>query len=99
MKKIECLIWPEKSSEIVGALRNADVIRVALVPVEAFGTPESRQMAPVAGVRLEILAHDDRVEEILDLVSTRHPGGFLSDGAVVVSPVDAIVEAGRKVRV
>jgi nitrogen regulatory protein PII len=94
MRKIECMLWPEKSSQAVSELRKAGVARAALVPVEGFGPNEAAELAPRPGLRLEVVVEDAEFSRVAGLVSGGRFAGFLSDRAVVVSPVSGLVNAG-----
>jgi len=93
MKKIECVIRPEKTKDLVDALRATGIGGITLTESKGFGKettrPESYLVLPKT--KVEIYAVNEQVEEIIDTIITTCQTGSFGDGKIVVMPIDESV--------
>lgn len=103
MKKIECIIRPEKLKELVEELREVGISGLTVSEVRGFGQqttrPENYLFLPKT--KVEIYLEEDLVEEVFDTIGRVCRTGHLGDGKVVLLPVEdalRIRTAERKVK-
>ncbi len=90
MKKIECIIRPEKLKEVEKALRSVAVGGITITEVKGFGRETTRPDAYLVlpKTKLEIYATDDQVEELISVIVETCRTGELGDGKIIVLPMD-----------
>ncbi len=93
MKKIECVIRPEKLKELTESLRLAGIGGMTIAEVKGFGSdtirPEAYLVLPKT--KVEIYVADDQVEEIVSTVIGTCRSGELGDGKIAILPMDDVV--------
>lgn len=100
MKLITAIIKPAKVDDIKAALHAAGVQGMTVSEAKGFG----RQMGHtevyrgaeytvdlIPKVRVEILAEDDEVENIVNVILTNANTGAIGNGKIWVMPVDSVV--------
>ena len=93
MKKIECIIRPEKMKELEKALRLAGVGGITISEVKGFGKETTRPEAYLIlpKTKIEIYAIDQHVEELISIIIDTCRTDALGDGKIIVLPMDDAV--------
>jgi len=90
MKKIECVIRPEKLKELAEALRETGISGLTVTEVKGFGQqttrPENYLFLPKT--KIEIYLDDVKVEEVFEAITKVCKTGGLGDGKAVVLPLE-----------
>ena len=93
MKKIECIIRPEKVRVLIDELRLVGIGGVTLTEVKGFGKettrPESYVILPKT--KVEIYATDGKVEEIVSAIIHICNTGTFGDGKIIILPMDDVI--------
>ena len=93
MKKIECIVRPEKVKKLIDELRLVGIGGVTLSEVKGFGKetmrPDSYLILPKT--KVEIYASDDQVEDIVSVIVSICNTGTFGDGKIAILPVSDIV--------
>jgi nitrogen regulatory protein P-II 1 len=100
MKKIEAIIKPFKLDEVKDRLSAIGVQGLTVTEVKGFGRQKGHtelyrgaeyvvDFLPKA--KLEILAPEDQVDDIIDAIMTAAHTGRIGDGKIFVLPVDDVV--------
>jgi nitrogen regulatory protein P-II 1 len=100
VKLITAIVRPHKVEEVKEALEDLGVQGMTLSEVRGYGRQRGHtevyrgaeytiDFLPKA--RLEVLAHDHLVEQVIDVVVKSARTGDVGDGKIWVSPVDAAV--------
>ena len=101
MKEIKAYIRVERIDHIVHALKGAGIERISVTHVRAIGssidTIEARVSMELGSryenmVKLEIVCHADRAEEIMAIIEREGHTGRPGDGIIYVSPVEMAVK-------
>src|SRR5580765_2243857 len=100
MKKIEAIIKPHKLDEVKERLRRVGVSGMTVSEVKGFGrtggkTEVYRGSAYVVDfvpkVRIEIIAADNVVSDIVNALLVAAKTGKIGDGKIFVTPVDEAI--------
>ncbi len=100
MKLIVAVIKPFKLDEVKEALKTAGVQGMTLTEAQGFGRQRGHtevyrgaeyEVDFVPKIRIEVLADDSQVDEVVDAVVGNAATGKIGDGKVWVVPVDAVV--------
>ncbi|HEY3293065.1 MAG TPA: P-II family nitrogen regulator [Candidatus Nanopelagicaceae bacterium] len=100
MKLITAIIKPAKVDDIKAALQAAGVQGMTVSETKGFGRQKGHTeiyrgaeytVDLIPKVRIEILAEDDEVERIVDVILVNANTGSIGDGKVWVMPVDSVV--------
>jgi nitrogen regulatory protein P-II 1 len=100
MKKIEAIIKPFKLDEVKDRLSAVGVQGLTVTEVKGFGRQKGHtelyrgaeyvvDFLPKA--KLEILAPEEQVDDIIDAIMTAAHTGRIGDGKIFVLPVDDVV--------
>jgi nitrogen regulatory protein P-II 1 len=100
MKKIEAIIKPFKLDEVKERLNAVGVQGLTVTEVKGFGRQKGHtelyrgaeyvvDFLPKA--KLEILAPEEQVDDIIDAIMTAAHTGRIGDGKIFVLPVDDVV--------
>lgn len=101
MKKIEAIIRIEKFEEVKDALNELGYPGMTKTPVEGHGKQKGlkQQFRGTTFVvefppkiKLEIVAADKNVDEIVDAIVTKARTGEVGDGKIFVSPVESVIK-------
>jgi nitrogen regulatory protein P-II 1 len=99
VKLVVAVIKPHRLDEVKEALREAGVSGLTTIEAQGFGRQRGHteiyrgaeyQIDFVPKVQIEVLAEDDQVEEIVDLVMTSARTGKIGDGKIWVLGVDQV---------
>jgi nitrogen regulatory protein P-II 1 len=100
MKKIEAIVRPSKVDEIKTALSTLGVHGMTLSEVSGFGRQRgyrevyrgsSRDVQFVPKVKIEIIVHDEGLEEVLSAIVNTARTGDVGDGKIFILPVADVV--------
>jgi nitrogen regulatory protein P-II 1 len=97
MKLILAVVKPHRLDDVKDALREAGVTGLTAVEVQGFGRQRGHteiyrgaeyQVDFVPKVQLEIVADDEQVQPIVDVILSAARTGKIGDGKVFVLPVE-----------
>jgi nitrogen regulatory protein PII len=100
MKKIEAIIQPHKLDEVKDALKAIGVDGMTISEVRGHGRQKGHTetyrgaeytVDLLPKVKLEMVAANARVEEILTALSAAAKSGKIGDGKIFVSPVEETI--------
>lgn len=100
MKLITAIIKPAKLDDIMTALQAAELQGMTVSESKGFGRQRGHTeiyrgaeyaVDLIPKVRIEILAEDNEVENIVDVILVNANTGSIGDGKVWVVPVDSVV--------
>ena len=88
MKKIECVIRPDKLNRVEQALRNERIGGMTISDVRGFGLQGKQARTKV---KIEIYAMEIEVDEIIKSIRLAAYTGKVGDGKIAVLPLDNVV--------
>ncbi|MGD2064289.1 MAG: P-II family nitrogen regulator [Nitrospirota bacterium] len=100
MKKIEAIIKPFKLDEVKDALNKVGVMGITVSEVKGFGRQKGHTelyrgaeyvVDFLPKIKLEIVASDDMVDQIVQTVETAGKTGKIGDGKIFVVPIEEAV--------
>ncbi len=100
MKLITAIIKPAKLDDLKAALQAAGVKGMTVSETKGFGRQRGHTeiyrgaeytVDLIPKVRIEILAEENEVENIVDVILVNANTGSIGDGKVWVMPVDSVV--------
>ncbi|MDB4970377.1 MAG: Nitrogen regulatory protein [Myxococcales bacterium] len=100
MKKIEAIIKPSKLDEVKAALSEIGVNGMTVLEVRGFGRTGGKQeiyrgsayvVDFVPKLKLEIIAKNDQVHQILETIRIAANTNHIGDGKIWVGPIDEVV--------
>jgi nitrogen regulatory protein P-II 1 len=93
MKKIECIIRPDKLASVEQALRHAWVGGMTISEVKGFG----HQRKPAATkVKIELYAMELEVDTLVKTIQQAAYTGKTGDGKIAVLPLDHVMRIRTK---
>ncbi len=100
MKKIECIIRPEKLKELIDALRLTGICGATVSEVKGFGKeavrPENFLFLPKTKVELYIT--DDNVDDVVATIISCCKEEMLGSGKITVLPMDDCIRVRTEER-
>jgi len=99
MKKIECIIRPEKLEEVKEALNEAGVLGMTVTDVLGCGRQKGRKevyrgveytLNLLPKTKIEIVVKDEDVQRIAKIIIETAKTGMIGDGKIFVSTIDDI---------
>src|SRR4030067_492162 len=100
MKKIEAIIQPFKLEPVKEALHGLSVQGMTVTEVKGFGRQKGLrevyrgmeyQVDFLPKVKIEVIAPDEKVKDIVDTIMTNARTGRIGDGKIFVYPVDEVI--------
>ena len=100
MKRIIAIVRPEKLEPLKDALFAAEVRGMTISQVNGCGNQHGWKeyfrgtevlLNMVPKVKFEIVAHDDRVDDSVDVIMKTARTGEVGDGKIFVSPVEEVI--------
>ena len=97
MKKIECIIRPEKLEEIKEALNEAGVLGMTVTDVLGCGRQKGRKevyrgveytLNLLPKTKIETVVKDEDVQKIVKIIAETAKTGMIGDGKIFVSTID-----------
>jgi nitrogen regulatory protein PII 1 len=94
MKMIRAFIRPEKEQEVVQALEGAGFPSLTKMPVFGRGKQKGLQVGPIHYDELPkmlvmLVVNNSDVEKVVNLMMDKSRTGFVGDGKIFISPVEA----------
>ena len=93
MKKIECIIKPERLEEVKNAIRDSGAGGMTISDVRGFGKqttrPENYLVLPK--IKIEVYCTDEQVEELIQVISRACRRNEMGDGKIAIIPLDDVV--------
>jgi nitrogen regulatory protein P-II 1 len=100
MKKIEAIIKPFKLDDVKDALNEIGVKGITVSEVKGFGRQKGHTelyrgaeyvVDFLPKVKLEIIAKDDMVPTVIDIIEKSAKTGKIGDGKIFVTPVEDVI--------
>jgi nitrogen regulatory protein P-II 1 len=100
MKKVEAIIQPFKLEPVKEALHGLSVQGMTVTEVKGFGRQKGirevyrgmeYQVDFLPKVKIEIIAADDKVKDIVDTIVDKARTGRIGDGKIFVYPVTEVI--------
>lgn len=100
MKKISAVVRPEKLEPLKDALFEAKVTGMTISQVQGCGNQHGWKeyyrgaevlINMVPKVKFEIIVHEERLDEIIEVIHKAASTGETGDGKIFVFPVDDVV--------
>ncbi len=88
MKKLECIIRPDKLSVVEQALRAEHIGGMTITEVKGFG--RQRRQASTK-IKLELYAMDMELEQIVKVIRLAAYTGKVGDGKIAILPMDNVI--------
>jgi len=101
MKEVKAFVRVERVDPIIHALKKIGIQHLSVTHVQAIGssidTTDARISVELASryenmVKLEIVCHEDRAEELVSIIEREGHTGRPGDGIIYVSSVDMAVK-------
>lgn len=94
MKMIRAFIRPEKEQEVVLALEGAGFPSLTKMPVFGRGKQKGLQVGPVhydelPKILIVTVVNNEEVERVIKTIQDKAKTGFIGDGKIFISPVEA----------
>ncbi|VAX20839.1 Nitrogen regulatory protein P-II [hydrothermal vent metagenome] len=100
MKKIEAIIKPFKLDDVKDKLNEIEAMGLTVTEVKGFGRQKGHTelyrgaeyvVDFLPKIKIEIVAPDDKVEEIMTAITEAAQTGRIGDGKIFVTPVEEAV--------
>jgi nitrogen regulatory protein P-II 1 len=100
VKKIEAIIKPFKLDEVKEALSEVGVQGMTVTEVKGFGRTGGKKEVYrgsayvvdfIPKVKIEIIAKDDMVHQIITAISNAAKTGRIGDGKIFVTPIEEVI--------
>jgi nitrogen regulatory protein P-II 1 len=100
MKKIEAIIQPFKLEPVKEALHQISIQGMTVMEVKGFGRQKGirevyrgmeYQVDFLPKVKIEVVAPDDKVQAVVDVIITHARTGRIGDGKIFVYPVEEVI--------
>ena len=99
MKKIECIIRPEKLDEVKEALNEAGIMGLTVTDVLGCGRQKGRKevyrgieytLNLLPKIKIETVVKDEDVEKIAKIIIETAKTGLIGDGKIFISTIDDV---------
>ncbi|MBU0995755.1 MAG: P-II family nitrogen regulator [Proteobacteria bacterium] len=100
MKKLEVVIKPFKLDDVKEALNEKGIVGMTVTEVKGYGRQKGHKeiyrgaeyvVDFMPKLKIEIVAADDRVDEIIETICKAANTGKIGDGKIFVLPVDDVI--------
>jgi nitrogen regulatory protein P-II 1 len=100
MKKVEAIIKPFKLDEVKESLNEIGIQGITVTEVKGFGRQKGHTelyrgaeyvVDFLPKVKLEIIARDDMVANIIDTIQKSARTGRIGDGKIFVTPIEEVI--------
>lgn len=95
MKMVRAIIRPEKAEEVVDALDEAGYVALTKMDVIGRGKQKGIQLETIyydeiPKLMLMLVAEDESIEQIVDIINENAFTGNIGDGKLFISPVEEV---------
>ena len=90
MKKLECIIRPEKLDDVKAALRKTGIGGMTITSIEGFGKSRAIGRGSVHKVKVEVYVDDFQSDAIVEIVKKAAYTGDTGDGKIAIIPLEKI---------
>lgn len=90
MKKLECIIRPEKLDDVRAALRKTGIGGMTITHIEGFGKQRAIGRGSVNKVKVEVYVDDFQAKSILEIIMAAARSGNTGDGKIAIIPLEEI---------
>ena len=90
MKKLECIIRPEKMDDVRAALRKTGIGGMTITNIEGFGKQRAIGRGSVNKVKVEVYVDDFQAKSILEIIMAAARSGNTGDGKIAIIPLEDI---------
>jgi len=99
MKKIECIIRPEKLDEVKEALNEAGIMGLTVADVLGCGRQKGRKevyrgieytLNLLPKIKIETVVKDEDVEKIAKIIIETAKTGLIGDGKIFISTIEDV---------
>jgi nitrogen regulatory protein P-II 1 len=100
MQRITAVVTPHRADAVRAALRSAGIGGMTIDEVRGFGRQHGHteiyrgaeyRIDFVPKVRIEVICADDRVDELVDVVTDAARTGSIGDGKIWTTPLEHLV--------
>ena len=100
MKKIEAIIKPFKLDEVKEALQDIGIQGLSVIEVKGFGRQKGHTelyrgaeytIDTLPKIKLEIIANEDKVSPIIDVISKSANTEKIGDGKIFITNVEEVI--------
>ena len=107
MKKIEAIVRPGKFEEVKEALNKFNIHGITVSQVMGCGSQKGHKeyyrgtevtLNLLPKLKIEIVAHDNKVEDIIKIISNANRTGEVGDGKIFIYNVEDVVRIRTKGR-
>ncbi len=98
MKKLECIIRPEKLEDVKAALRKTGIGGMSISKIAGFGKSRAIGRGSVDKMRLSIYVDDFQAKSIVEIIMKAAYTGSTGDGKIAIIPLEEIyrIRTGEK---
>lgn len=90
MKKLECIIRPEKLDDVRSALRKTGIGGMTITKTEGFGKQRAIGRGSVNKVKVEVYVDDFQADSIVEIILKAAYTGNTGDGKIAIIPLEDI---------
>lgn len=100
MKKIECVIRPQKLEDVKKALTDAGIIRMTVTEVRGYGKQKGmvqhyRTTETLVNLlpkmEIQIVVSDEDVDRTVQAIANAAKTGEIGDGKIFISPISEVI--------
>lgn len=93
MKKIECIIKPERLEDLKNALRVSGAGGMTISDVRGFGKQTTRpdNYLVLPKIKVEIYCTDEQLDELIEVITRTCRKNEMGDGKIAILPVDDMI--------
>jgi nitrogen regulatory protein P-II 1 len=84
MKKIECIIRPEKFEDVYNAIKKSGIGGMSVTQIKGFGNQRSPGKKLLDRVRIDIYVDEFQVESTIEIIMRAARTGDTGDGKIAV---------------
>lgn len=90
MKKLECIIRPEKLDDVRSALRKTGIGGMTITRIEGFGKQRAIGRGSVEKIKVEVYVDDFQADSIIEIIKKAAYTGNTGDGKIAIMPLEEI---------
>lgn len=90
MKKIECIIRPEKFQDVYNALRKSGIGGLSVTEIKGFGNQRALGKDLLEKLRIDIYVDEFQVDSTIELIMKTARTGETGDGKIAVIDLEKL---------